>query len=63
MKCAELTGISDYKQTIYSTPHLFTWDYVKKIEKAKHTYCALPDPLSCFVINKICLNHIRYFIS
>ena len=28
------------------------------VERAKHKFFALPDPLSCFVMNEICLNQM-----
>ena len=30
--------------------------YVCVLERAKHSFFALPNPLSCSVMNKICLN-------
>ena len=30
--------------------------YVCVLERAKHNFFALPNPLSCSVMNKICLN-------
>ena len=31
--------------------------HVCVLERAKHSFFALPNPLSCSVMNKICLNH------
>ena len=31
---------------------------VMALERAKHSFFALPNPLSCSVMNKICLNQI-----
>ena len=33
--------------------------HVCVLERAKHSFFALPNPLSYFVMNKICLNQVR----
>ena len=32
--------------------------HVCVLERAKHSFFALPNPLSCSVMNKICLNQV-----
>ena len=34
--------------------------HVCVLERAKHSFFALPNPLSCSVMNKICLNQVRH---
>ena len=37
--------------------------HVCVLERAKHSFFALPNPLSCSVMNKICLNqNLEYFL-
>ena len=33
--------------------------HVCVLERAKHSFFALPNPLSCSVMNKICLNQVK----
>ena len=32
------------------------------LERAKHNFFALPNPLSCSVMNKICLNQVSFVL-
>ena len=42
--------------SIYYVNKLYV--HVCVLERAKHSFFALPNPLSCSVMNKICLNQV-----
>ena len=39
----------------------FDNNHTQEKERAKHSFSALPDPLSCFVMSKLCLNQEMRF--
>ena len=48
---------------LYQCDKLYVHVCVCVLERAKHSFFALPNPLSCSVMNKICLNQNAWKIT